>query len=63
VCVKIESTIRIQFAKVKAEIVAPRVPRLSIEEVEVSLIVEIAEAVLNVLIAEIVVVSWEVFCR
>lgn len=50
------------LAKVEAEVGAARVAGLPVEAFEVLLVVEVAEAVLDVFIAEIVVVTREVFC-
>jgi hypothetical protein len=61
-CVEVESTEGILFTKVKAEVAAAWVACLPIETIEVLFVVEIAEAVFNILVAEILVVGWEVFC-
>jgi hypothetical protein len=61
--VEIKSAESIVFAKVDAEVCAAGIACLSVEKIKVSLVVEVAEAVLDVLIVEVVVVSWEVFCR
>ena len=49
--IKVECAVRVSFAKVEAEIAALGVACLPIEEIEVSLVVEVAEAVLDVLVA------------
>jgi hypothetical protein len=59
--IKIESAICIRFAKVETEVTAPWIPRLSVKQVKVLFVIEVAEAVLNVLITEIVIIRWKVF--
>lgn len=61
-CVEVECAECVLLAKVEAEVAAPGVACLPIKEVEVAFIIEVSEAVLDVLIAEIMVVAWEVFC-
>jgi hypothetical protein len=59
--IQIKSTESIVFAKVDAKIRAARIPRLAVKEVEVALVVKVAETMLDILIAEVVVVVREVF--
>jgi hypothetical protein len=61
--IEIESTKGLLLPKVEAEVGAFRVPRLPVEKIEVPHIVEVSEAVLNRLVAEIVVVCWKAFRR
>jgi hypothetical protein len=59
--VEIEGAKGILFAEVQAEVGAARVACLSVEAVEVWLVVEVAETVLDIFISQIVVVAREVF--
>lgn len=61
-CVEIKCTESVLFAKVEAKVAAPWVPCLPVEEIEVALVVKVAEAVLDIFVAKIMVVAWEVFC-
>jgi hypothetical protein len=59
--IQIESTESVVFAKVDAKIRAARIPRLAVKEVEVALVVKVTETMLDILIAEVVVVVGKVF--
>jgi hypothetical protein len=63
VSVEIKCAKGIVFAKVDAEVCAAGVACLPVKEIKVALVVEVSEAVLDILIVEVVVVSREVFCR
>jgi hypothetical protein len=49
------------FSKVDAEVGAPGISRLPVEQVEVPLDIEISKAVLDTLVTQILIVGWEVF--
>jgi hypothetical protein len=54
--VEVESTKGTVFAKIHTEVVALRVPCLSVEHVEIAFEIEVTEAVLDVFVAEVSIV-------
>jgi hypothetical protein len=59
--IQIESTESVVFAKVDAKVCAARIACLAVKQVEVALVVKVAETVLDVLIAKVGVVVGKVF--
>jgi hypothetical protein len=59
--VEIEGAECIIFAEVDAEVCAAGIACLAVEQVEVALVIKVAETVLDVLVAQVVVVVGKVF--
>jgi hypothetical protein len=60
-CIEVKCAEGVIFAKVNAKIAAPWVSGLPVKHVEIAFDIEIAKAVLDSFVADVLVVCWKIF--